>query len=212
MRHIFSKRLFTSLFSAIFGSIVAGAIILGGIVRIEEQRSAEIRADQARLSKLIYDTQEIVCLANIVHHEARGEILGVRELVGKTVLAIVDDRTWKAPKSVCALAKVRGFFSNIKYIEEDRSHDRLWAAIREHMHEVYFGPRTLPRGWGCVRAFRDSDDYLEKLGPRSLAQLGFTVEAKGLKYFAKHRVPVATRGNVTFYAPRGGCDNPTATT
>jgi hypothetical protein len=52
---------------------------------------------------------------------------------------------------------------------------------------------------------------METLSSKSLKQLGFTVKATGLKYFAKAMVPVDTRGAVTFYSPRGGCKNPTQT-
>ncbi len=52
---------------------------------------------------------------------------------------------------------------------------------------------------------------METLSSKALSQLGFTIKAKGLKYFAKAMVPVDTRGTVTFYSPRGGCKNPTQT-
>ncbi len=198
--------------SHFFGALIFAMIVGPGI---EMQRIAEARAEAAREARLVQlrkDEHEITCLTNVAHHEARGEMVGVRELVAKTVLAIAGDRMSKLPKTVCELARVKGMFSNIRYVEEPRFADAKWAAIHGEMSEVYYGPRTLPRGWGCVRGFRVSDDQLEKLGPKALAQLGFTVNAKGLKYFAAHRVPVDTRGRITFYAPRGGCSDPTPTT
>lgn len=199
-------------FSHFFGALIFAMIVGPGL---EAQRIAEAKAEAAREERLVQirrEEREITCLTNVVHHEARGEMQDVRELVAKTVLAISGDKMLKLPKTVCELARVRGMFSNIKYVEEARFADAKWAAIHGEMSDVFYGPRTLPRGWGCVRGFRVSDDELERLGPKSIAQLGFTVEAKGLKYFAAHRVPVDTRGKVTFYSPRGGCKDPTPTT
>lgn len=199
-------------FSNFFGAIIFAMIVAPGIEAI---KLAEAKAEAqriARLERLKFEEREIVHLANIVFHEARGENVGVRELVGKVVLAIVNDRQMKLPKTVAELSRVPGFFSNLKNPDTAKFHDANWVKIYNHMNGVYYGPKTLPRGWGCVRGFRVSDDELEKLGPKAIAQLGFTVEAKGLKYFAAHRVPVDTRGSVTFYSPRGGCSNPTPTT
>jgi hypothetical protein len=195
-----------------FGALICTMIVGQGI---EMHERAEARAEAQRVERVAQikrDEREITCLTNVVYHEARGEVNGVRELVGKTVLAIVDDKTLKQPKTVCGLAEVKGMFSSITGVNEPHFAETVWMDLYAHMSDVYYGERTLPRGWGCVRGFRVSDDQLEKLGPKALAQLGFTVEAKGLKYFAAHRVPVDTRGRITFYSPRGGCSNPSATT
>lgn len=198
--------------SHFFGALVAAMIIGTGL---EAHRVAEAKAEaarEARLEQVKFEEKEIVCLTNIVHHEARGEMSGVRELVGKTVLAIIGDDTSRLPKTVCGLAKVKGFFSQIKGTSEPRFADAHWTRIYGEMSGTYYGPRTLPRGWGCVRSFRVSDEQLETLSGKALAQLGFTMEAKGLKFFAAKRVPVDTRGRITFYSPRGGCKDPTPTT
>lgn len=198
--------------SHLFGAILFAAIVGTGLeaIKVSELRAEARRAEQ--LVRLEREQREITCLTNVTYHEARGEIAGARELVAKTVLAIISDRDMDVPRTICELSKVRGFFSGIKDTEMMHFGDSLWKKIYGEMSDVYYGPRTLPRGWGCVRGFRVSDDELEKLGHKAIAQLGFTVEAKGLKYFAAHRVPVDTRGKITFYAPRGGCTEPAPTT
>jgi hypothetical protein len=52
---------------------------------------------------------------------------------------------------------------------------------------------------------------MEKLSPKAIHQLGFTVHATGLKYFAAKLVPIGTEGSVTFYSAREGCKKPTRT-
>ena len=195
-----------------FGAVLFAAIVGTGL---EATRIAEAKAEaerETRLVQLQFEQHEITCLTNVAHHEARGELVGVRELVIKTVLAIIGDDEMRLPKTVCALAQVPGFFSQLKNLDRARFADPIWTKINGEVADVYYGSRTLPRGWGCVRAFRVSDDTMEKMSGKALAQLGFTVRAKGLKYFAAHRVPVDTRGRVTFYSPRGGCGNPSPTT
>ncbi len=200
-----------SFFSHSFSLLVATLALAIGLSAIFAEEIRVEQARMARLAALAEQEREIVCLANIVHHEARGEIVGVRELIAKTVLAIAADPASKSAKTICGLAKTPGLFSQFKDAHGTKFENPLWHSIYGHMSDVYYGPRTLPNGWGCVRGFRVSDDELEKLGPKAIAQLGFTVKATGLKYFAAHRVPVDTRGRVTFYAPRGGCKHPAPT-
>lgn len=178
--------------------------------KMSEMRVAEQRAAEAR-QRVAFEEQEITCLTNAVFHEVRGESVGVRELVAKTVLAAVIDPTFPR-RTVCADAESPGRFSGLKHPRQPHFGNTTWAGIWWHMNQVYYGPRTLPRGWQCVRSFRASDEYLEKLGDRAIRQLGITVTASGMKYFAKSNVPVGTHGTVTFYSPRGGCSHPSPTT
>lgn len=174
-------------------------------IRVVEMQAAE------KLRRAAFEEQEITCLANIVYHEVRGENKGVRELSAKVVLASISDPAFPR-HTVCSDAEHPGRFSGLKEPRKVRFADPLWSSIWWHMNEVYYGPRTLPRGWQCVRAFRASDDYMEKLSDRAIRQLGITVSAKGMKYFAASNVPVDTRGTVTFYSHRRGCSHPSPTT
>ena len=190
--------------------LAAGIINVGFAQAKAKERLTELKRQQV-LRQIALDEQEITCLTNEVYHEAQGETAEVRKLLGQTVLAIIGDPTFKAPKTTCGLAKVPGFFSQMKDAAGAHFADSLWRTIYWEMNDVYNGSRALPRGWGCVRGFRVSDDRLLSLKAKALAQLGFTLNAKGLKYFATDRVPVDTRGDITFYSPRGGCRTPTQT-
>ncbi len=155
--------------------------------------------------------KQIVCLTNITHHEARGESADVRKLLAKVVIAMAHDPGFTKTRTVCDLAKIKGMFSQIVHINNVRADVKDWPKIHAEVTSVYEGDRLLPPGWQCVRGFRLSDDKMETLSSKALSQLGFTINATGLKYFAKSMVPVDTRGTVTFYSPRGGCKNPTKT-
>lgn len=199
---------FTSL---LFAVMVSTMISFSGFAHINYNARMDEAARQLLLEQKAEDMRQIICLTNIVHHEARGEKSEVRKLVGKVVIAMASDPAFTKSQNVCDLAKVKGMFSQIKFVEQIRSDVKLWPTIYDEVSTVYESDRLLPPGWQCVRGFRLSDDTLERLGPKSLAQLGFTVNATGLKYFAKAMVPVDTRGTITFYSARSGCKNPTQT-
>lgn len=198
----------TSLAFAIMISIM---ISFSGFAAINHQARLETEAYQRALVQKAEDMRQMLCLTNIVHHEARGETKEVRALIAKTVIAMAGDPSFTKARTVCDLAKIAGMFSQIKYVEEIRANVKDWPKIYDEVSTVYESDRVLPAGWQCVRGFRLSDDKMETLSSKALSQLGFTVKATGLKYFAKSMVPVDTRGTVTFYSPRGGCKNPTVT-
>jgi hypothetical protein len=200
-----------SLFSFACTTIVVSALVLWGcnVIRIGLEKEEQARI--AELERQAEQFRELVCLTNAVHHEARGERPGVRKLVGAVILAMARDRFFSDAKGVCELARIRGMFSHIKYVHEIRSGESLWPQIYHEMSEVIERDLTLPPGWQCVRGFRVSDDKLETLSSKALKQLGFTMQATGLKYFAKSMVPIDTRGSITFYSPRDGCKLPTPT-
>ncbi len=200
-----------SHFSLAFCAVLCG-LWLGALWESKrgEINVAEQRAQESRY-RVAFEEQEITCLTNVVYHEVRGEKKGVRELTAKAVLATISDPSYSR-HSVCSDAQTAGRFSGLREPRKEKFADSVWNAIWWEMNEVYYGPRTLPRGWQCVRAFRASDDYMEKLSDRAIRQLGISVSATGMKYFAASNVPVDTRGTVTFYSPRGGCKFPSPTT
>lgn len=207
MRFIESARLKKAAFhlSMGFAALIASGVLAIGL---ERDRIAEAKAEmlrEQRLAQIQREEREIVCLTNVTKHEAGGETPDVRELVAKVVLAIAADPDMRLPSNVCDLAKVPAMFSAIKVVDDEQFADPHWKKLYHEVSEYYYSSRALPRGWGCVRGFRVSDDKLEKLDGKQLHKLGFTVEAKGLKYFAARMLPVGTRGNITFSMPRAGC-------
>ncbi len=200
---------------------------LGGLaefaVKVERHETARVeklkreRTAQKLLAHVKnVDTQrEVVCLANIVHHEVRGELEGNRRLVATVVLAMRDDKKWPMPKTICGLAKHRGLFSNLKNPEVSHMSDGVWLSNFLLADDVYRGiwrEQLLPRGWECVRSFMISKAYLDTLNEAGLERLGITKERRGIRFFELHREPVDTRGKKTFYGPKGGCENPLPTT
>lgn len=199
------------LTSLSFGALVSTMIINVGVAHIAHDIKVEEGIRQLALIKKAEDTRQIICLTNIVTHEAGGETAPVRKDLGKVILAITRDPLSTKARNTCDLAKISGFFSNIKVTDTVQPNKPGWRQVFAEMTEVYNGDRSLPSGWQCVRRFRVSDDKMETLSDKALKQLGFTVKATGLKYFAKELVPVDTRGSITFYSPRGGCKHPTRT-
>ncbi len=183
----------------------AGFAAIGHNIRLEQ------KANVSALLKKADDMRMTICLTNIVTHEAGGETPAVRKALGNVILAIASDPLSTKARNVCDLARIPGFFSNIKVIDTVQPNKSGWRQVFAEMTDVFNGDRILPSGWQCVRRFRVSDDKLETLSDKSLKQLGFTVKATGLKYFAAKLVPVDTRGSITFYSDRGGCKNPTQT-
>ncbi len=208
-----SKRLnriayYTSL---LFAIMVSAMISRVGSAHIAHDIQVEHGLREMAIIKKAEDTRQTICLTNIVTHEAGGETPAVRKDLGKVILAITDDPLSTKARTTCDLAKISGFFSNIKITDTVQPNKPGWRTVFAEMTEVYNGDRILPSGWQCVRRFRVSDDKLETLSDKSLKQLGFTVKATGLKYFAAKLVPVDTRGSITFYSERGGCKKPSRT-
>lgn len=197
--------------SLAFAAMVSTMITYAGFahhahdIRVTELERAYAMAQKAEAMR------QIVCLTNITHHEARGESPEVRKLLARVVIAMAHDKSFTKAKTVCDLAKIKGMFSQIVHINNVRTDVKDWPKIFSEVSAVYESDRLLPPGWQCVRGFRLSDDKMETLSSKALSQLGFTMQATGLKYFAKSMVPVDTRGTITFYSPRGGCKHPTRT-
>ncbi len=197
--------------SLTFAIMVSFMISWSGFAHINHTARLDESARQLVLEQKADDLRQMLCLTNIVHHEVRGEKREVWRTTAKVILAMAHDPAFSKARTVCDLAKIGGMFSQIKFIEQIRAGTPLWPDVYHEVTSVYESDRTLPPGWQCVRGFRVSDDKLEKLSAKALKQLGFTVNATGLKYFATAMVPIDTRGSVTYYSPRGGCKNPTQT-
>ena len=199
------------IFSLLFAIIVGDGVLYAGIAHVNYDMAKKQENVEIAFAQKAEDLRQMNCLTNIVHHEVRGEKKDVWKITAKVVLAMASDPAFSKARNVCDLAKIGGMFSQIKFIEQIRAGTELWPDVYHVATGVYESDRVLPPGWHCVRGFRVSDDVLEKLSSKALKQLGFTVNATGLKYFATAMVPVDTRGTVTYYSPRGGCKNPTQT-
>ncbi len=197
--------------SLAFAIMVSTMISYSGFAHIAHDIRVEEGLREYALAQKAEDMRQIVCLTNITHHEARGEKPEVRKLLAKVVIAMAHDPSFTKARTVCDLARINGMFSQIVHINTVRADVKDWPKVYSEVSDVYESDRVLPPGWQCVRGFRLSDDKMETLSSKALSQLGFTVKATGLKYFAKSMVPVDTRGTVTFYSPRGGCKHPTQT-
>ncbi len=199
-----------SWFAWIFGAFLGLSLLSVGLVA---DFAAEARVEalrEQRLTKIQEKERKIVCLTNIVFHEVRNQPKDVRIVTGKTVLEMANDNTSRA-KTVCDLGRVKGTFSAIKNVDTPRFHDPVWLGIYWEMSETYYGDRTLPRGWQCVRNFRLSDEKLATLGEKSLKQLCITPERKGLEFFDRATVQIAVHGDIAFFAPLKGCAKPSKT-
>ncbi len=201
-----------SLFSLGFAALLFSPWILWTGANAQRISIAlQWQAQEIALEKQAAAYREIICLTNVVYHEARGESRTARDDIALVVLASVKDRSFTKARNVCEYAHIKGKFSNIRSVEQVRADLPEWPKLYDEVTRVYNGPRTLPNGWGCVRAFRLSDDKLETLKDKVFHQLGITSSAKGLKYHAEAFVPIDTIADVTFYSPRGGCKYPSPT-
>jgi spore germination cell wall hydrolase CwlJ-like protein len=98
-------------------------------------------------------SNELTCLAQAIHYEARGESREGMKLVGLVVRARVADPRW--PNSYCGVVWQR----NPKGCQFSWACERSRAAFRPSKEvmavarEVYAGKHTFPKGMGCVRYF-----------------------------------------------------------
>lgn len=182
--------------------IVAGFLagMLGmAIGNLVDTMSTKVHATQR------FVENEIDCLGKAIFNEARGENAGVKRWIGIVVIARRDDPSRKWPNTVCGNAFQKNAFSGIEKLLAV-GNDRVWSDVRGVAEEVYHAAwkqQLLPRGWGCVRYFKVSDERLAKLGPKQLKQLGIT-SGSGLEFFKKLR-HVDTRGSVSFYENPRDC-------
>lgn len=210
MRKISGLRVAAFSLRVLFGVLVTTPILGVGIAADVAAHAREERMREERLAKVAHDAREIVCLTNIVIHEVLNQSKDVRALTGKTVLAMASDNTSRT-HTVCDLGKVKGMFSAIKNVDTSNFPDAVWLRTYWEMSDVYFGDRTLPRGWHCVRNFRLSDEKLSTLNEKSLAQLGITPDRKGLEFFDRKTTQVAVHEDIAFFAPKKGCKKPSRT-
>lgn len=197
-------------FARVFSAFLAISVLSMGLAADFAAEERAERTRKERLAKIQEDERKIVCVTNIVFHEVRDQPKDVRILTGKTVLEMANDNTSRA-KTVCDLGKVKGMFSAIKNVDTPRFTNPVWLGIYWEMSETYYGDRTLPRGWQCVRNFRLSDEKLATLSERNLKQLGITPERKGLEFFDRATMQIAVRGDIAFFAPLKGCAKPSKT-
>jgi hypothetical protein len=222
MRFEKTARRFSLFCCAVLFGLWSGGLIefAVNVERAEEARAAKAVRERVA-GKLLAHVQaddaqrEVVCLTNIVYHEARGELPGHRELIATVVLAMRDDPKWPSAKTVCGLAKQKGLFSHLKDPELARFSEKAWMEnflLADSVYRNIWRDQLLPRGWECVRAFAISDEYKDSLGPKARKQLGITPEERGFKFFRAKFDPVDTRGRKTFHTPKGGCAHPMPTT
>lgn len=146
--------------------------------------------------------QSVMCLAENLYHEARGESSTSQRLIGTIALARLTDalRAKRAPtKTLCGVVGAdRQFSWTLDYkLATTRAEQAKWtqavALSRDLVAQAMAGELTLPKGWACVRHYKRTDDK------------GSSV--RGRKFFGG-LAPVGQFESHTAYAPKGGCAHP----
>jgi hypothetical protein len=170
--------------------------------------SLEAEAKGVNVAKIdaLHDEREIVCLANIIHREARGELRGHRRSIGMVIVARRDDPSRQWPSSICEMAVNTGEFSGMmEPIAVNAAEMASWTENLTLAREVYdeaWKEQLLPRGWECVRFYKVSDARIARLTPKAQKQL--RIGTKGVGFFKKLEA-VETRGSHTFYRDPKRC-------
>lgn len=146
--------------------------------------------------------QGVMCLAENLYHEARGESPTSQRLIGTIVLARLTDalRSKRAPtKTLCGVVGADKQFSwTLDYkLATTRAEQTRWAQAvvlsRDLIAQARSGELTLPKGWECVRHYKRTDNV--------------GVSKNGNKVFEK-LAPVGRLDHHTAYAPKKGCAYP----
>lgn len=153
--------------------------------------------------KHVKHEQAVMCLAENIYHEGRGESVGHRYMIGLITLARVLDRDRQWPeKTICGVvAQDKQFSWTLDYrlatnVSEKKRFDESVRIARDLLDGA--GTRYLmPKGWECARFYKRKDD------------LG--VSKRGGKFFGT-LVPVGTFGSHVAYRAKRGCADPMKTT
>ncbi len=146
--------------------------------------------------------QAVMCLAENLYHEARGEDSASQRLIGAITLARLTDalQAKHAPaKTLCGIVGAGKQFSwTLDYkLATVRVEQAKWmqavALSRDLIAQARSGSLSLPKGWGCVRYYKRTD--------------GQGVSKKGNSFFGK-LAPVGQFGRHTAYKERRECATP----
>lgn len=161
-----------------------------------------ISAGGYSLSVHAKNERAVMCLAENIYHEARGEKPNEKYILGMLTLARVADPDPQWPKTVCgAVAQDRQFSWVLDYkLATSRGEQAKWEEAqhiaRDLLQNVWTTYR-LPTGWECARFYKRTD--------------GKGVSKKSAKFFGAKLFPVGAFGSHTVFQERRGCKNPLPT-
>lgn len=155
------------------------------------------------LSKHAQYEEAVMCLAENLYHEARGESRASTYMLGMITLARVADPDPQWPKTICGVvAQDRQFSWVLDYrLATNRSEKRKWEEAEFIARDLIAHAWTrykLPAGWECARFYKRTD--------------GKGVSRASMKFFETRLFPVGSFGDHTAFQVRRGCKYPLPTT
>jgi len=144
----------------------------------------------------------IMCLAENIYHEARGEKTPEKYIIGMLTLARVTDPDPQWPKTVCgAVAQERQFSWVLEHrLATNRNEKQKWEEAQYIARDLLAFAWTryrLPKGWECARFYKRKD--------------GKGVSKNAAKFFEAKLFPVGGFGAHTAFQEKRGCKNPLPT-
>ena len=146
--------------------------------------------------------QAVMCLAENVYHEGRGEKRENQRLIGLLTLARVADPDPQWPKTICgAIGQDRQFSWVLDYqLATKRSEQVKWESalsVARGLMDPTDTSQLLPKGWECARYYKRTD--------------GKGVSKASQKFFDTKLSPVSSFGSHTAFQERRGCKYPLRT-
>ena len=147
--------------------------------------------------------QAIMCMAENLYHEGRGEQVGHQYLLGMLTLARVADPDPQWPKTICGVVgQDRQFSWTLDYrLATKRGEQEKWEKAKFIARDLVLHAWVrflLPRGWACARFYKRTD--------------GKGVSKKSQKFFDARLFPVGQFGSHSAFQERRGCKYPLPTT
>lgn len=147
--------------------------------------------------------QAVMCLAENIYHEARGETRGEKYILGMLTLARVADPDPQWPKTICGVvAQEKQFSWVLDYkLATSRGEREKWEEAQYIARDLLINAWVqyrLPAGWECARFYKRTD--------------GKGVSRKSQRFFETRLFPVGSFGDHTAFQARRGCKHPLPTT
>lgn len=147
--------------------------------------------------------QAVMCLAENLYHEGRGELPGNQYILGMLTIARISDPDPQWPKTICgAVAQDKQFSWVLDYrMATKRSEQKKWEQatyIARDLLEYAWVRYLLPKGWECARYYKRTD--------------GKGVSRASMTFFDTRLFPVGSFGRHTAFQERRGCKHPLPTT
>lgn len=154
------------------------------------------------LSVHLKNEQAVMCLAENLYHEGRGEKRNEKYILGMLTLARVADPDRQWARTVCGVvAQEKQFSWTLDYkLATNRSEQAQWEEARTIARDLLknaWVTYKLPHGWECARFYKRTD--------------GKGVSKISQKFFETKLFPVGMFGKHTAFQERRGCKNPLPT-